>query len=607
MIPDAVGGELRVAVVAHSERQRRYLAELLEPNGIQVIADNVLRDCVPDRLNNSVADVLLVDLQEDDDSDLDLDALIDHSQLPMLFNDGDASKRHAPGSIAGRAWGRRLADKLLALVQDEPPGREAAGDSPALKLVAEAEPDMGLGVELGFDLDTGLGFPDHGEALQSGTPTATDWRDDNAPATAAVVDELLSEPKLTAESELTELPDLDGLEAALDFSPQDMVDNADPDDLSHAWSLEPLANDGEDDAPANEWDLDAVPVLSDEFGLADALGLDHPAPVDPAGDVNNAAFEQVPTLSEDFTLADALGEPASPPSGSTFSAEASLDEVPFLGEDSALSEVLAADGISDEQFVLDDLADLDGDADLANALNLDDLAGLAEEIEPAAVPWLGEASVDESDLTAPAMEADAESESIVPAADVPIWVLGASIGGPQAVKEFIAQLPADIPAAFIVAQHIGVGFVDLLAGQLDRVTALQVRPAESGLALRPGQIVVAPVEQRITFSEGLIALQPNRRRSVYSPCIDEVMMEVADAFGPRANAIVFSGMGSDGVEGARAIVAAGGMVWGQESSTCVISSMVDSAREAGVVSQSGAPGELGQRLLTSLNGEPAYE
>ena len=57
-----------------------------------------------------------------------------------------------------------------------------------------------------------------------------------------------------------------------------------------------------------------------------------------------------------------------------------------------------------------------------------------------------------------------------------VWVLGASLGGPEAVKRFLRALPVDIPATFILTQHLGANFVALLAEQLDRVSGMRVMP-----------------------------------------------------------------------------------------------------------------------------------
>lgn len=178
-----------------------------------------------------------------------------------------------------------------------------------------------------------------------------------------------------------------------------------------------------------------------------------------------------------------------------------------------------------------------------------------------------------------------------------VWVLGASLGGPQALKEFLMHLPEQLPATFIIAQHIGKPFVPLLAEQLNRVAKLGVRPAEAGYPLRPGEVVLVPVDRRFALAEdGCVELRDEPIRGPYKPCIDEVMEEVARHYGAHCHAIVFSGMGEDGALGALAVNDAGGQVWAQSAESCVISSMPDAARRRGVVRFSGSPQELAARL-----------
>lgn len=179
----------------------------------------------------------------------------------------------------------------------------------------------------------------------------------------------------------------------------------------------------------------------------------------------------------------------------------------------------------------------------------------------------------------------------------PIWVLGASLGGPQALKLFLSHLPDSLQVGLVIAQHIGKPFVPLLAEQLNRITPLRVMPAESGQVLRCGEVLLVPVDRRFRLTDaGVVQLTDEPIRGPYKPCIDEVMEEVARHFGARAGAIVFSGMGEDGALGAQAVSEAGGLVWAQEPESCVISSMPDATRRRGCVVFNGTPEELAAQL-----------
>ena len=178
-----------------------------------------------------------------------------------------------------------------------------------------------------------------------------------------------------------------------------------------------------------------------------------------------------------------------------------------------------------------------------------------------------------------------------------VWVLGASLGGPQAVRQFLAAIKEDLPVAFILAQHIGANHVTLLAEQLNRVTSFNVFSGRNGHRLQHKEVILTPADKHITFTaDGLLALQPAPPGTIYSPSIDHVMHEVANHFGARAGTIIFSGMGDDGAKGCISITNKGGLAWAQDIASCVVSSMPDQARKTGHITYSGHPEQLAQHL-----------
>ncbi len=185
--------------------------------------------------------------------------------------------------------------------------------------------------------------------------------------------------------------------------------------------------------------------------------------------------------------------------------------------------------------------------------------------------------------------------------DQVVWVLGASLGGPEVVKWFLEHLQHIPKACFILAQHIGDGFTELLASQLNRISNMKVISATSGTKIENGVVITVPVEDRLMIHpDGVIALAPESRESLYKPCIDFVMQEVAERYGENSGAIIFSGMGDDGSIGCAAIKDYGGTIWAQNADTCAISSMPDCARATGTVSYTGNPEELGKKLIETL-------
>jgi chemotaxis response regulator CheB/predicted transcriptional regulator len=182
-----------------------------------------------------------------------------------------------------------------------------------------------------------------------------------------------------------------------------------------------------------------------------------------------------------------------------------------------------------------------------------------------------------------------------------VVVLGASIGGPEAVRAFLSKIKPGIGVGFVLAQHMGAEFLELMTGQLAKSTSLKVKLAKPGDDFHNGDVLVVPVNQRFMVGAGgQVEFHPLSGESPYSPSIDQIMFDMADRFPGRCTGIIFSGMASDAIEGANYMAGRGAKIWVQDPSTCVISSMIDGAQAAGIVSFVGAPEQLAEHLLNEL-------
>ncbi len=183
-----------------------------------------------------------------------------------------------------------------------------------------------------------------------------------------------------------------------------------------------------------------------------------------------------------------------------------------------------------------------------------------------------------------------------------VCVLAASLGGPAAVKEFLDYLPAGLPVAFLLAQHIDVRMQDSLTRVLVRHNHIPCRKAVGGETLRHGELLIAPVETEIDFSaDGQVIARDMPWDGPYSPSIDQVLANVSRRFGKRSIAIIFSGMGGDGSISGPMMVDSGGVIWAQDSESSACASQPDSMRATGCVSFSGKPLELAQKLVNYIN------
>lgn len=182
-----------------------------------------------------------------------------------------------------------------------------------------------------------------------------------------------------------------------------------------------------------------------------------------------------------------------------------------------------------------------------------------------------------------------------------IWVLGASLGGPDAVKEFLDALPAGLPVGFIYAQHIDSRFQDALVQTLGRHAGIEMIPYKEGQKINTGEVMLAPVEFEFDFDyEGRTVSKKNAWPGPYGPSVDQVILNVAKHYSLRARYILFSGMGNDGAEAVVQISQKPTTVWAQNSESCANSSMPDSAVATGHVSYVGTPRQLATQLVNYL-------
>lgn len=163
-----------------------------------------------------------------------------------------------------------------------------------------------------------------------------------------------------------------------------------------------------------------------------------------------------------------------------------------------------------------------------------------------------------------------------------VVVIGTSTGGPRALAGLIPWIPADLPAAFLIVQHMPSGFTKSLAERLDQASPMKVREAEVGDTLRPGQALVAPGNFHMTVARhGVVALNQDPPVWGVRPSVDVTLESVVKAYGKSAHTVVLTGMGCDGTRGATLVKGAGGRVVVEHESTCAVYGMPKSIVEAG--------------------------
>jgi len=158
-----------------------------------------------------------------------------------------------------------------------------------------------------------------------------------------------------------------------------------------------------------------------------------------------------------------------------------------------------------------------------------------------------------------------------------IIAIGISTGGPNALQYLLSQIPGDIPATFVVVQHMPEGFTDMFARRLDECCALEVQEAKSGDLLLAGRVLICPGNRHIMVRRmprgDMVVLSDSPPINGHRPSVDVLFHSVAQEFGLTAVGVLMTGMGEDGAEGLGAIKSAGGMTIAQSEETCVVSGM----------------------------------
>jgi two-component system, chemotaxis family, protein-glutamate methylesterase/glutaminase len=165
-------------------------------------------------------------------------------------------------------------------------------------------------------------------------------------------------------------------------------------------------------------------------------------------------------------------------------------------------------------------------------------------------------------------------------------VIACSTGGPKALGELIPRLPSPLGAGTLIVQHMPPGFTASLATRLDASSPLNVREAAGGEPFEPGVALLAPGGAHLRVGIDRHArLSDDAPVGGLRPRADFTIEDAAKLYGPRMVLVVLTGMGRDGLEGAKAVRAAGGRILCEAESTCTVYGMPRAVAEAGLADE----------------------
>jgi two-component system chemotaxis response regulator CheB len=183
-----------------------------------------------------------------------------------------------------------------------------------------------------------------------------------------------------------------------------------------------------------------------------------------------------------------------------------------------------------------------------------------------------------------------------------VVAIGSSAGGPAALRVLLEALPAQLRVPVLVAQHIAAGFEGGLVEWLQARCRLPVRLAQDGRPLAAGEVIVGRPGTDLGVGPSRTAsVKPAGERG-YHPSVDLLFSSVASAYGAGSLAVVLSGTGADGRQGAAEMVAAGGAVMAQDEHSAAVDGMPRAVREAGLATVVGEPVALAAALLRRCQG-----
>lgn len=165
--------------------------------------------------------------------------------------------------------------------------------------------------------------------------------------------------------------------------------------------------------------------------------------------------------------------------------------------------------------------------------------------------------------------------------------IGTSTGGPVALQTIITALPANFPLPILLVQHMPAAFTGAFAARLNTLAKIEVKEAADGDLLRPGVAYLAPGGKQMLLEGSdthckIRIKEDDSPRITFKPSVDITFGSAAKVFQDKVLAIVLTGMGSDGRDGARLLKQFGSKIWAQDEASSVVYGMPQAVTAAGL-------------------------
>lgn len=177
--------------------------------------------------------------------------------------------------------------------------------------------------------------------------------------------------------------------------------------------------------------------------------------------------------------------------------------------------------------------------------------------------------------------------------------IGASTGGPAALKTLLSGLPADFAFPIVLVQHMTRGFLQGFANWLESVSGRSVELAVDGGQVQPGCVYVAPEGVQMGVRPGgqiVLTRFGDQRGSEHCPSVSWLFRSLADSYGPSAVGILLTGMGRDGADSLKLMRDRGAITIAQRPDTCIVNGMPEAAVKLDAVTYVLSPQRIGVTL-----------
>ena len=182
--------------------------------------------------------------------------------------------------------------------------------------------------------------------------------------------------------------------------------------------------------------------------------------------------------------------------------------------------------------------------------------------------------------------------------------IGTSTGGPVALQNVLKQLPANFPVPIVLIQHMPGSFTKAFADRLNTSCEINVREAIDGDELKPGLALLAPGGQQMIIEKrggrSVVKITDSEPCQNYKPCVDVTLTSVAKNYPGTSLAVVLTGMGADGREGAKLIKQGGSQIWAQDEASCVVYGMPAAIVDAGLADHIFPLDDVGKALAENI-------